>query len=201
MRGHAQRPQELGVARSLLQERAATTPHPLQADLKKYHHHRALALPDLLHFSRALEPGQKRARATLGAAAVDLLGWAWQRRPELADDQAGLRAGVPAAWRALGEELLSAWAGRRGRQRRRERHSILRPHVAAPRELGAGFVALLAVWPNHRVFERGVHAGQSPAPLSGMTERPVDGLEALGHPASGGGRSVVPPLPAMALAA
>jgi transposase-like protein len=200
--GHAQRQQELGVARSLLQELAAATPRPLQADLEKYHHHLALALADLLHFSRALEPVQERARETLGAAAVDLLGWAWQRRQELGYDQAGLLADVPAEWRTLGAELLSAWAGAtRASSAVENWHSILRPHVAVHRELGAGFVALLAVWHNHRVFERGVHAGQSPVQLSGMTERPVDWLEALGYAASDGGLSLVPAPPAMALAA
>jgi len=61
-------------------------------------------------------------------------------------------------------------------------HSILRPHLAVHRTLSAGMLAVLAVWHNHRVFSRGVHQGQSPLHLSGMTEAPTDWLVALGYP-------------------
>ena len=58
----------------------------------------------------------------------------------------------------------------------------LEVHLAVHRVLSAGLLALLAVWHNHRVFERGVHRGFSPLQLSGMVE-PSDWLEALGYPA------------------
>jgi hypothetical protein len=43
-------------------------------------------------------------------------------------------------------------------------------------------LALLAVWHNHRIFTRGIHAGSSPMQLSGMTTAPTDWLVALGYP-------------------
>jgi len=54
--------------------------------------------------------------------------------------------------------------------------------LAAHRRLSSGMLALLAVWHNHRVFTRGVHAGQSPLQLSGMRDAPIDWLVALGYP-------------------
>lgn len=39
-----------------------------------------LALPDLLYFAQELEAAQQEAMAHLGAAAVGLIAWAWQRR-------------------------------------------------------------------------------------------------------------------------
>jgi hypothetical protein len=83
-------------------------------------------------------------------------------------------------------------------------HSIVRPHLAVQRKLSTGRLALLAVWHNHRVFAEGVHAGQSPLHLSGMTEAPTDWLEALGYglrAASGTPPDMVPEPVVLALAA
>ena len=61
-------------------------------------------------------------------------------------------------------------------------HSILRPHLAVHRHLTADMLAILAVWHNHRVAERGVHKGQSPLMRSGLASEPTDWLVALGYP-------------------
>jgi hypothetical protein len=55
-------------------------------------------------------------------------------------------------------------------------------------------LALLAVWHNHRVFTRGVHTGNSPLQLSGMSEEPTDWLVALGYEAAAATNPVVAPL-------
>jgi hypothetical protein len=65
-------------------------------------------------------------------------------------------------------------------------------------------VALLAVWHNHRIAERGLHRGQSPLMRSGMTQASPDWLVALGYPPHGETYSPEPlvhPQPALALAA
>ncbi len=70
--------------------------------------------------------------------------------------------------------------------------------VAAP------LLALLAVWHNHRIAERGLHRGQSPLMRSGMTEQSHDWLAALGYPPDGMGsspQSEADPQPPLALAA
>jgi hypothetical protein len=46
-------------------------------------------------------------------------------------------------------------------------------------------LALLAVWHNHRIAERGLHQGQSPLMRSGMSQQSDDWLEALGYPPLG----------------
>src|SRR3989442_851049 len=64
-------------------------------------------------------------------------------------------------------------------------HSVLRPYLAVHRRLSSGMLALLAVWHNHRIAERGLHRGQSPLMRSGMTQASPDWLVALGYPPHG----------------
>jgi hypothetical protein len=61
-------------------------------------------------------------------------------------------------------------------------HSFLRPHLAVQRTLSPGLLALLAVYDNHHVATRGLHAGQSPLQRSGLPDAPADWLDALGYP-------------------
>ena len=61
-------------------------------------------------------------------------------------------------------------------------HSILRPYVAVHRQLSAGFLALLALWHNHRQAPRGLHRGQSPLMRSGLADANRDWLAVLGYP-------------------
>jgi len=65
-------------------------------------------------------------------------------------------------------------------------------------------VALLAVWHNHRLAERGLHRGQSPLMRSAMTQSRHDWLEALGYPPPGAvcsPESHADPQPTLALVA
>ncbi len=55
-------------------------------------------------------------------------------------------------------------------------------HMAVHRTLSPGLLALLAVYHNHRVAPRGVHAGQNPLQRSGLADAPTDWLVALGYP-------------------
>ena len=84
-------------------------------------------------------------------------------------------------------------------------HSILRPHLAVHRTLSPGLLALLAVYHNHHVAARGVHAGQSPLQRSGLTDAPTNWLVALGYPpastATGGAAPPTHPLPVLERAA
>ncbi|MBI2939596.1 MAG: hypothetical protein HYY04_04090 [Chloroflexi bacterium] len=112
-----------------------------------------------------------------------LVAWAWQRRVILGPTVDDLLAQLPAGWRSAAQAVMAAWEGTIGASSAIENwHSILRPHLAVHRTLSPGLLALLAVWHNHRVFRRGVHAGQSPLHLSGLTDPPTDRLVGLGYP-------------------
>ena len=181
---HAERQSELATVLMLLAELAEAAPAHQQEELLRLHQQLRLALPGLLSFSTALEEVQQQALRLLGAPALGLLGWAWQRRKVLGYSQAELLAGLPTAWRETAGLVLAAWEGvARASSAVENWHSILRPHLAVHRVLSPGFLALLAVWHNHRRFARGEHAGQSPLELSGMAQEPGDWLEVLGYPA------------------
>jgi hypothetical protein len=112
-----------------------------------------------------------------------LLAWAWLRRDVLDWTRDDLVAAIPLSWRDAARVLLATWDDAVRVSSAVERwHSILRPHLAVRRTLTTGMLALLAVWHNHRVFPRGIHKGQSPLHLSGMTDAPTDWLVALGYP-------------------
>ena len=60
-------------------------------------------------------------------------------------------------------------------------HSVLRPHLAVHRTISPGLLALLAVAYNHRIAERGLHAGTCPLQRSGCSDAPGDWLTVLGY--------------------
>ena len=158
-------------------------PRAQHAELKRLQTHVATALPDLLAFVPQLDAVQQDMRVVLGQAGLDVVAWAWQRRALLGPHPDDLRALLPESWRGAARVLMAAWeAALRASSAVENWHSILRPHLAAQRRLSSGMLALLAVWHNHRVFTRGVHAGQSPLQLSGMRDAPIDWLVALGYP-------------------
>jgi hypothetical protein len=174
---------ELTALLDLLAEVRDGAPPAQQAEVSRLHTHLTQALPGLLAFTAPLEAVQQAVTAELGAAAVALLGWAWQRRAILGPTAAHLLAALPLPWQAAAARLLTAWAGAvRASSAAETWHSLLRPHLAVHRTLSAGLLALLAVWHNHRVFTRGEHVGQNPLQLSGLTEAPTDWLVALGYP-------------------
>lgn len=179
----AGRQSELETVLALLEELAATAPASQQQELLRLHKQLRLALPQLLSFSAALEGVQQEGTALLGAQALGLLGWAWQRRKLLGYNNEELLVGLPVGWRGSAGLVLAAWEGAtRASSAVEGWHSILRPHLAVHRVLSPGLLALLAVWHNHRRFERGEHAGQSPLELSGMAQELGDWLEVLGYP-------------------
>jgi hypothetical protein len=165
-----------------LAELAATALAEARADLTALHRHLTETLDGLLVFAAALAVDEQAAQTELGAAAVDLLAWAWERRAILGDGEE-LLAQLPPRWQTTAADLLAAWEGTvRASSAGEGWHSLLRPHLAVHRTLSPGLLALLAVWHNHRVFARGAHAGFSPVQLSGLVEAPTDWLTALGYP-------------------
>jgi len=167
----------------LLLELRDTAGAPQQQELRRLHKHLAEALEEALAFATRLSAVQEDMRAVLGQAGVAVVAWAWQRRALLGPQIDELLALLPEEWRSAAGVLLSAWDGAvRASSAVENWHSIVRPHLAVHRTLSSGMLALLAVWHNHRVFTRGVHAGFSPLQLSGMTSAPTDWLIALGYP-------------------
>ncbi len=80
----------------------------------------------------------------------------------------------------------------------------IRGYLGVHRTLSTGMLALLAVWHNHCVAERGLHRGQSPLMRSGMIQASPDWLVALGYPPHGvacSSESLVDSQPTLALAA
>jgi hypothetical protein len=187
------RQQDLAALLDLLVEvRNAGLPGA-RGELKRLHTQLKLALPRLLAFVAPLERVQQEVAAVLGQEGLALVGWAWQRRAILAARGADLVEGLPAAWRSAARVLLHAWTvAVRASSAVENWHSLVRPHLAVHRTLSAGLLALLAVWHNHRVFTRGVHQGQSPLQLSGMTDAPTDWLVALGYPPAEGEVEAIP---------
>ena len=180
---HAERYAEVLSVVSLLGELREHAPASMQHELANLAQHLTLALPGLLRFSSGLEGVQQQVSKLLGAEAVDLVAWAWQRRRGLGDSPEEVLAGLPAQWRSGARLLWTAWEGvARASSAVENWHSILRPHLAVHRDVSTGLIALLAVWHNHRRFARGAHAGQSPLQLSGLMDSPADWLEALGYP-------------------
>jgi len=198
----AQRQQEMDALLALLAELATTAEPVAQRELPRLHTHLRHALPRALGFAVALDGPQEQAASALGAAGVALLGWAWQRRALLGPTPTDLLAQLPPAWSAAAGPLLTAWEQTvRASSAVENWHSLLRPHLAVHRTLSPGLLALLAVWHNHRVFARGVHAGHSPLQLSGVPDAPTDWLVALGYPPARPGADVTPmPLAAAQLA-
>jgi hypothetical protein len=196
---------ELETVLILLDELSQTAPSDMQPELRKLVTRLGAALPQLVLFAPALDELQEQVAQALGPQALHLLGWAWQRRGILGPSLKALLSGMPADWRPNAAPLLLAWeAAVRASSAVENWHSVLRPYLAVHRRLSSGMVALLAVWHNHRIAERGLHRGQSPLMRSGMTQASPDWLVALGYPPHGETYSPEPlvhPQPALALAA
>ena len=201
----ARRQEELETCLALLDELSQAAPASMQQDLKKLVTLLRAALPHLVLFAPGLDGLQEYVSEQLGPQAAHLLGWAWQRRAILGPTSQDLLKGVPPDWRAVAEPLLAAWdQAVRASSAVENWHSVLRPYLAVHRTLSTGMLALLAVWHNHRVAQRGLHQGQSPLMRSGMTPVTNDWLEALGYPPPGAIHLPEPradPQPALALVA
>lgn len=199
------RGQDLDAWLELLADLRDTAPTEAQPDLKALHTYVRLALPDLLTFARDLDAVQAATSQAVGEPGLALVGWAWQRRRQLAPSREALLGGLATDWRPAAARVMAAWdAAVRTSSAAENWHSILRPHLAVHRHLSTGMVALLAVWHNHRVFPRGVHKGYSPLHLSGLTQASTDWLVALGYPPAepaDGPRLTLCPNPSLALAA
>ena len=170
----------------LLDELSQHAPASMQPELAKLLTHLQAALPYLVRFAAALDAAQQQTCHHLGASAMHLLGWAWQRRSILGPSSAQLLASLPPDWRPIAQPVLQAWdEAVRASSAVENWHSILRPHLAVHRTLSTGLLALLAVWHNHRIAERGLHQGQSPLQRSGLVNAPNDWLVALGYPPEG----------------
>jgi hypothetical protein len=179
---YSRRKQEIQVVLELLGELGRRAPEQVREEFRKLHHYLELAQPGIVSFAGRLEPLEQQTEELLGRQALNLLGWAWQRRGILGAVEQ-LLAGLPESWQALARVQFCAWEGSvRASSAVENWHSILRPHLAAHRKLSNGHVALLAVWHNHRVFQQGKHAGMSPLQMSGMSDAPTDWLVALGYP-------------------
>jgi Transposase, Mutator family len=177
---------ELEALLALLDELSQAAPESRQDDVVKLIGHLRAALPHLVLFAPSLDTLHEQACQTLGASTLHLIAWAWQRRAILGPTSRDLLAGLPPEWRLTAESLMAAWdAVVRASSAVENWHSILRPYVAVHRQLSAGFLALLALWHNHRLAPRGLHRGQSPLMRSGLAEATSDWLAVLGYPSQG----------------
>jgi hypothetical protein len=182
----ATRQEELATVLTLLTDLSQTAPAAMQPDLARLHAHLSQALPGLLTMAEGLDPLHHDLGCRLGEANLALVAWGWQRREALGlADPAALLAALPPTWRAAARVALTAWAGTARTTSLAETwHSLLRTQVVIHRGLSPALLALTAVWHNHRVVSRGVHAGTSPLQRSGVVDVPTDWLSALGYPAS-----------------
>ena len=180
------RQEELEALVALLDELSQEAPDSMQHELARLVTLLRAALPHLVLFAPGLDAWQEYAGHVLGSGAVRLLGWAWQRRAILGPTAKALLESVPADWQSVAAPLLAAWDEAVCASSAVENwHSVLRPYLAVHRRLSSGMVALLAVWHNHRIAERGLHRGQSPLMRSGMTQVSPDWLVALGYSPDG----------------
>lgn len=176
------RTQELQTLVGLLREVQDDAPASVQHDVLAMARLVELALPSLLLFAHRLEETQQQAVQELGGEAVSLMAWAWQRRSILGPEQHTLVQGLAPAWHALAQRLFESWTQAvRASSVVENWHSIVRPHLAVHRTLSAGMLALLAVWHNHRIAPRGLHAERSPLQRSGGEQVEGDWLSILGY--------------------
>ncbi len=177
-----ERQQELEALLALLKELCEQAVPTVQKEIRSLAKHLRLALPHLLLFAADLDEPQQQACERLGAGAVHLIAWAWQRRDLLAPTTQQLVEGFDPAWQEAAQVLLHAWERTvRASSAVENWHSIVRPHLAVHRTLSAGLLALLAVWHNHHVAPRGVHEGLSPLQRTGTLQSETDWLVALGY--------------------
>ncbi len=177
---------EVQMMLDLLEEAIQSVPLTLQHEVQRVIKQVRLALPALLYFAQDLEACQQEASAQLGEAAVGLITWAGPRRKVLGEQPQQVLGAMDPAWRAAAARLLATWnQAVRASSVVENWHSIVRPHLAVHRSLSAGILALLAVWHNHRIAQRGLHQGKSPLMRSGMSQQSHDWLMALGYPPDG----------------
>jgi len=178
---------------ALLSDLAALAPTTPRREIEHFARHLQGALPGLFAFVPGVERVQREAAVVLGPAGVALVAWAWQRRAILGPTLDDLVEQFPPAWEQAVRLLVTTWQrALRASSPAENWHSILRPYLATHRTLTPGLLAVLAVWHNHRVFSRGVHAGSSPLHLSGCPDAPTDWLVALGYPPAH--QAVAPPV-------
>lgn len=191
------RREELHTLLVLLLDLRDATPPPQQAQLTLLHRQLLAALPALTSFAPSLDLVHQQWGPRLGPDGLALLAWAWRHRAILGPTTDDLLAGLPDAWRPAARVLLHAWDQTvRASSPVETWHSVLRPHLAVHRTLAPGLLALLAVAHNHRVAERGVHAGTSPLQRSGVTAAPTDWLTVLGYPPTAPQAASAPASPA-----
>ncbi len=178
------RREELQTVLALLEEANQSVPTALQHEVQRVIQQGRVALPALLYFAEQVEVAQQEAIEQLGAPAVGLIAWAWQRRKILGERPQQLLAGMDPAWETPAGRVLEAWnRAVRASSVVENWHSIVRPHLAVHRSLSAGMLALLAVWHNHRVAPRGLHKDLSPLQRSGLPQPTLAWLETLGYAA------------------
>ncbi len=177
---------EVAALLELLDELAGEGPSEARREIARLATTLRHALAELLRWTTSLDEVQARTLDHLGREGLSLVAWAWQRRQVLSPTRAKLLEMFPPAWREMAGEVMMAWDRVvRASSAVENWHSLLRPHLAVHRRLTPGLLALVAVWHNHRVFERGVHRGRSPLQISGITDAPTDWLVALGYPPPG----------------
>jgi hypothetical protein len=180
---HSRR-EEVQTVLDLLEEAIQSVPTALQKEVQRVSKQVRLALPAVLYFAEQVEATQQEAIKQLGAPAVVLIAWAWQRRRILGEQPKQLLAMLDPQWQIPAGHLFDAWnQAVRASSVVENWHSIVRPHLAVHRSLSAGMLALLAIWHNHRVAPRGRHEGLSPLQRSGLPQPTVDWLEVLGYAA------------------
>lgn len=175
---------EIEAVLDLLDELAPLATTAMQKQIQMLSKHLRLALQQTLLFARELDARHLHAVRCLGSEAVALLAWAWRRRAVLGPNSTHLLEGIPFAWREEAALLLAAWdQAVRASSVVENWHSIVRPHLAVHRTLSAGFLALLAVWHNHRIAPRGLHEDLSPLQRTGIASSDHTWLAALGYSA------------------
>lgn len=173
---------EIEAVLDLLDELAPLATTAMQKHIQMLSKHLRLALPQTLLFARELDARHLHAVRCLGSEAVALLAWAWRRRAVLGPNSNHLLEGIPFAWREEAALLLAAWdQAVRASSVVENWQSIVRPHLAVHRTLSAGFLALLAVWHNHRIAPRGLHEDLSPLQRTGIASSDHTWLAALGY--------------------
>lgn len=177
-----QRYHEIITIVALLDELALMTSENMQGHIQMLSKHIRLALPEALFFARQLDAKQDQARHALGSQAMALVAWAWLRRAWLGPTNQEVVQGFDPAWQAIAADLFATWDHAvRASSAVENWHSILRPYLSAHRKLSAGMLALLAVWQNHCIAPRGVHAGLSPLQRTASSASVQPWLAALGY--------------------
>jgi hypothetical protein len=120
---------------------------------------------------------QQQHRVVLSEEDISFLAWAWCHRRALGLEEAA------DAWPASPEAARAVWGALESVVRSsgmvENLGSVLAAHRASHRGLPSCVLSVFKVYRNHRVFERGKRAGQSPLQLAGL--RSPHWLDALGY--------------------